>query len=46
MDMKRLLKTIMHTEGINLLAAQRVVNDMVSEAVDQIRNEYKSGELR
>lgn len=46
MDIKRLLITIMRTEGISLLQAQGVVNDMVSEAVDEIRKDYESGNLR
>ena len=36
---KRLLKTIMVTEGISLLQARLVLNDLINEAVDQIRKE-------
>lgn len=46
MDIKQLLITIMRTENINLLQAQGVVRDMLSEAVDSIREDYESGELK
>lgn len=40
MDMQQLLTSIMKTEGVNLLQAQRVVQNMLSEAVDAIREKY------
>lgn len=45
MDIKQLLITIMRTEGINLLQARKVVNEMVSEAVDEITEEFEAGLL-
>lgn len=40
------LVSLMRGEGVNLLQAQLIIRDALSDAVDEIREQHERGELR